>query len=114
MSRIYLDNNATTIVDPLVKDAMEPFHCQMYGNPNSLHDFGTEVHPYMRIALDRMYAGIGASDDDDIIINSCATEGNNTVLKGIYFSALARPVRFATAWRYGLWALLHIPVIFIF
>jgi len=87
--RIYLDNNATTIVDPLVKDAMEPFFCRMYGNPNSLHSFGTEVHPYMRIALDRLYAGIGASDEDDIIVNSCATEGNNTVLKGVYFSLIA-------------------------
>jgi cysteine desulfurase len=84
MERIYLDNNATTIVDPRVKDAMEPFFSQMYGNPNSLHDFGTEVHPYMRLAIDRLYAGIGADDRDDIIINSCASEGNNTVLKGIY------------------------------
>jgi cysteine desulfurase len=84
MERIYLDNNATTIVDPRVKDAMEPFFSQMYGNPNSLHDFGTEVHPYMRLAIDRLYAGIGADDRDDIIINGCASEGNNTVLKGIY------------------------------
>jgi cysteine desulfurase len=90
MDKIYLDNNATTIVDPLVKDAMEPFHCRMYGNPNALHSFGTEVHPYMRLAMDRLYRGISASDEDDIIINSCATEGNNTVLKGIYFDLLAR------------------------
>ena len=88
MERIYLDNNATTIVDPLVKDAMEPFFTQMYGNPNSLHSFGTEVHPYMRLAMDRLYDGIEASDDDDIIINSCACEGNNTVILGIYFSLL--------------------------
>jgi cysteine desulfurase len=88
MERIYLDNNATTIVDPAVKEAMDPFQTQMYGNPNSLHTFGTEVHPYMRIALDRLYAGINAADDDDIIVNSCATEGNNTVLKGIYFDVI--------------------------
>ncbi len=56
MDRIYLDNNATTIVDPRVKEAMEPFWCQLYGNPNSLHTFGTEVHPYMRLAFDRLYA----------------------------------------------------------
>ncbi len=86
MERIYLDNNATTIVDPAVKDAMEPFACQMYGNPNSLHSFGTEVHPYMKIALDRLYNGINAGDDDDILITSCATEGNNTVLKTAYFN----------------------------
>jgi cysteine desulfurase len=84
MDRIYLDNNATTIVDPKVKDAMEPFWCQMYGNPNSLHVFGTEIHPYMRIAFNRLYAGINAREEDDIILNSCATEGNNTVIKGVY------------------------------
>ncbi len=81
MDRIYLDNNATTILDPRVKEAMEPFWCQLYGNPNSLHTFGTEVHPYMRLALDRLYAGINARDGDDILITSCATESNNTVLQ---------------------------------
>ncbi len=84
MNRIYLDNNATTMVDPRVKQAMEPFWLQQYGNPNSLHQFGTETHPEMAVAIDRIYAGIGASDNDDVIINSCATEGNNTVLKGVW------------------------------
>ena len=88
MEPIYLDNNATTIVDPKVKEAMEPFYCQMYGNPNSLHNFGMEVHPYMRLAFDRLYAGIHASEEDDIIINGCATEGNNTVIKGIYYELI--------------------------
>jgi cysteine desulfurase len=90
MNRIYLDNNATTIVDPAVKDAMEPFYCRMYGNPNSLHIFGTEIHPYMRIAIDRLYNGINAGDEDDIIINGCATEGNNTVIKGVFNDYLSK------------------------
>jgi cysteine desulfurase len=85
MDGIYLDNNATTIVDPLVKEAMEPFWCQLYGNPNSLHSFGTEVHPYMRLAFDRLYAGINARDSDDVIITSCATESNNAVLQSVWY-----------------------------
>jgi cysteine desulfurase len=85
MERIYLDNNATTILDPRVKEAMEPFWCQLYGNPNSLHSFGTEVHPYMRLAFDRLYAGINARDTDDILITSCATESNNTVLQSVWY-----------------------------
>ena len=85
MDRIYLDNNATTIVDPRVKEVMDPFFCRQYGNPNSLHSFGTEVHPAMRLAMDRLYSGIGADDQDDIIINGCACEGNNHVLQGIWF-----------------------------
>jgi cysteine desulfurase len=85
MDRIYLDNNATTIVDPKVKASMDPFFCDMYGNPNSLHTFGMETHPAMKIALDRLYAGIGADDEDDIIITGCATESVNAVIKGVYF-----------------------------
>ncbi len=85
MDRIYLDNNATTLVDPRVREAMDPFFCRQYGNPNSLHSFGTEVHDAMRLAMNRLYAGIGAGDEDDIIVTSCACEGNNHVLKGIYF-----------------------------
>ncbi len=86
MNKIYLDNNATTMADPKVRDEMSAFVSQMYGNPNSLHTFGTEVHPYMRLALDRLYKGLNASDEDDIIINSCATEGNNTVLKSVWLN----------------------------
>ena len=88
MERVYLDNNATTIVDPLVREAMEPFACELYGNPNSLHDFGTEAHPYMRLAFDRLYAGINASEHDDILLNGCATEGNNTVIKGVWYDLI--------------------------
>ncbi|MBI5624957.1 MAG: cysteine desulfurase, NifS family [Elusimicrobia bacterium] len=88
MTRIYLDNNATTIVDPLVRQAMEPFFCDQYGNPNSLHQFGTEVHPALRTAMNRLYAGINAADTDDVIITGCATESNNTVLKGVWFDLM--------------------------
>ena len=82
--RVYLDNNATTIVDPKVFAEMEPYFCQMYGNPNSLHEFGSESHPALRKAMDQLYAGINARDDDDIVITSCATESNNWVIKSIY------------------------------
>ena len=86
--RVYLDNNATTIVDPIVKELMDPFFCQMYGNPNSLHQFGSETHSALRVAMDQLYKGINASDNDDIIVTSCATESNNWVLKGIYFDKI--------------------------
>lgn len=88
--RIYLDNNATTMVDPKVKEAMEPFFCEHYGNPNSLHKYGTETHPAIADALEKLYAGINARDEDDIIITSCATESNNWVLKGVYFDEVLK------------------------
>jgi cysteine desulfurase len=93
MDPIYLDNNATTLVDPRVKEAMEPFWCQMYGNPNSLHAFGTEVHPFMRLAFDRLYAGIHARDDDDVLVTSCATESNNTVLQSAWYNLIRTGTR---------------------
>ncbi len=83
--RVYLDNNATTIVDPQVKLAMEPFFCQMYGNPNSLHDFGSETHPYLKIALEKIYAALNVPKEDSVIVTSCATESNNWVFKSVYF-----------------------------
>lgn len=82
--RVYLDNNATTIVDPKVFRAMEPFFVQMYGNPNSLHQFGSETHPALRCAMDKLYQGINAKDEDDIVVTSCATESINWVIKGVY------------------------------
>lgn len=86
--RIYLDNNATTMVDPKVKALMDPFFCEHYGNPNSLHKFGTEIHPAISDAFNKLYEGINAQNEDDIIITSCATESNNWVLKGVYFDKI--------------------------
>ncbi|MGZ5209029.1 MAG: NifS family cysteine desulfurase [Sulfuricurvum sp.] len=85
MKRVYLDNNATTKLDPLVKVKMQPFFEEFYGNPNSLHQYGIEVRPYLNEAMGYMYDAINAPDADDILITSCATESNNTVLKGIFF-----------------------------
>ena len=85
---VYLDNNATTMVDPEVYKAMEPFFCHIYGNPNSLHKFGSGTHPKMVEALNYLYDGINAADEDDIIITANATESNNTVLKGIWIDKI--------------------------
>ena len=82
--KVYLDNNATTMVAPEVVEEMLPFFSEMYGNPNSLHKFGTQTHPYIAKAIDRIYKAINASDNDDVIITSCATESNNWVLKSVY------------------------------
>jgi cysteine desulfurase len=64
---------------------MEPFWCQKYGNPNSLHSYGSETHQALRHAMDQMYRTIKASDSDDIVVTSCATESINWVIKGVYF-----------------------------
>ena len=84
----YLDNNATTMIDPKVLELMQPYLTQKYGNPSSLHKFGTETHPAISEAIDKLYAGIGARDEDDVIITSCSTESNNWVIKGVYFDEI--------------------------
>ena len=83
--RVYLDNNATTKIDPLVKVKMLPFLEDLYGNPNSLHQYGMEVRPALNNALGEMYDALNVPNEDDILITSCATESNNSVLKGIFF-----------------------------
>ncbi len=90
MREVYLDNNATTMLDSEVKEAMEDYFCKHYGNPNSLHRFGTITHKPLRSALDQLYAGINAKEEDDVIITSCATESNNWVIKGIYFDEILK------------------------
>jgi len=82
--KVYLDNNATTIVDPYVFDEMEPFFVQKYGNPNSLHYVASETHAPLKTAMEKIYAGLHAPKDDSIVITSCATESNNWVLKSVY------------------------------
>ncbi len=86
--RVYLDNNATTIVDPHVFEEMEPYFVQKYGNPNSLHSFASETHPALKTAMEKIYAGIHAPKEDSVVITSCATESNNWVLKSIYFEQI--------------------------
>ncbi|MFA6145131.1 MAG: NifS family cysteine desulfurase [Sulfurimonas sp.] len=86
--QVYLDNNATTMVDPAVTEAMIPYFSEIYGNPNSLHKFGTASHPAITKAINQMYKGIGASDKDDIIFTSCATEANNWVLKSVWIDKI--------------------------
>lgn len=88
--RVYLDNNATTKLDPLVKVKMEPFFEELYGNPNSLHSYGIEIRPALNEAMGYMYDALNVADEDDILITSCATESNNTVLKGVFFKYILK------------------------
>ena len=86
--QVYMDNNATTMVDPQVVEAMQPFFSEQYGNPNSLHKFGTTTHTALTKAVDQMYTALNAADADDIIFTSCATESNNWVLQSVWIDKI--------------------------
>ena len=85
MKKIYLDNNSTTMVDPQVKDIMDSFIVEKFGNPNSLHDYARETQKPLKDAMQKIYRGLNSPEEDNIIITSCATESNNWVFKSIYF-----------------------------
>jgi cysteine desulfurase len=78
------------MVDPQVKEAMEPFLSQQYGNPNALHGYASEVHQPLQDAFERIYATLNASHDDAVVITSGAEESNNWVMMHTYFDAIVK------------------------
>lgn len=80
MKAIYLDNNATTRLDPMVLEAMMPFMTEHYGNPSSIHGFGEPVRKALARAREQVAALLGAAYDSEIIFTSCATEANSTAI----------------------------------
>jgi cysteine desulfurase len=80
---IYFDNNATTRVLPEVAEVMLPFLTEHYGNPSSIHRFGSQVG--QRIADARAQAAklIGAADPVEVLFTSCGTEGDNAAIRGM-------------------------------
>jgi cysteine desulfurase len=77
---IYLDNNATTKVDPEVLKTMLPYLTEFYGNPSSMHAFGGRVGKAVKQARERVAALLGA-EASEIIFTSCGSEGNNTAIR---------------------------------
>ena len=79
-SGIYLDNNATTMIDPKVVEAMMPYLTTYYGNASSQHGFGVPVEKAIAKAREQVADLIGAEYPDEIIFTSCASESDNTAL----------------------------------
>lgn len=79
---IYMDNHATTRLDPRVLDAMLPFFTGEYGNPASQHRFGTAAATAVDRAREEVADAIGASPSE-IVFTSGATESLNLAIKGL-------------------------------
>ena len=80
---VYFDNNATTRVLPEIAAAMLPYYTEFYGNPSSIHRFGSEVGQKINQARAQVAALIGAADPVEVIFTSCGTEGDNAAIRGM-------------------------------
>ena len=76
---IYLDNNATTAVDPAVVEEMLPFLVRHYGNPSSGYRIGKEVSDALEKARERV-AGLIGCEPGEVLFTSCGTESTNAAI----------------------------------
>jgi cysteine desulfurase len=85
VGRIYLDNNASTPIDPRVAAAMRPFLEQDFGNPSSLHWASLPAHAAVERAREQVGAFLGCTSDE-VVFTSGGGEANNLALKGVFFA----------------------------
>jgi cysteine desulfurase len=80
---IYLDNHATTRVDPRVVDAMLPYFTERYGNAGSVgHEYGEAAREAVDRSREIIAAAINA-DPAEVVFTSGATESNNLAIRGV-------------------------------
>ncbi|HTX44284.1 MAG TPA: aminotransferase class V-fold PLP-dependent enzyme, partial [Methanocella sp.] len=85
MAGIYLDNAATTAVDPRVVEVMLPYFSSHYGNASSLHRYGQDAREAMERARENIASFMGAKPGE-IVFTASGTEANNLAIKGIAFA----------------------------
>jgi cysteine desulfurase len=89
MTRIYLDYNASTPIDPAVVAVMQPLLQEAFGNPSSGHWASQSAKTTLERAREQVAALLGAHADE-IVFTSGGSEANNLALKGTYFALRAK------------------------
>ena len=82
MRTIYFDYNATTSLDPAVRDAMLPYLSEVFGNPSSVHHVGRRARSLLDDARDRV-AKVWAAKPSEVIFTSGGTESSNQAIFGV-------------------------------
>ena len=86
---IYLDNGATTPMDPAVLDEMLPYYREHFGNPSSLHRLGAAARRGVQTARETFAACLSV-DPDEIVFTGGGTEADNIGIRGAALSASKR------------------------
>ncbi len=81
MKTIYFDYNATTPLDPAVREAMLPFLGEIFGNPSSVHHLGRHARALLDDARDRV-AKVWRAKPSEVVFTSGGTESNNLAVFG--------------------------------
>ena len=84
MDRIYLDYAATTSLDPIVRQKMEPFFSEEFGNSSSIHTWGQKAEYALEDARESVAASL-CCDPDEIIFTSGGSESDNLAIRGVAF-----------------------------
>ena len=82
MKTIYFDHAATTADAPEVKEAMEPYFCENYGNASSLYELGYKSKEAINIARVNVAKAINTKPNE-IYFTSCGSESDNLAIKGV-------------------------------
>ena len=87
--RVYMDNGATTRVIEPVMAAMQPYFCEIYGNPSSVHSFGREARKAVETARRQVAEAINA-EPKEIYFTGCGTESDNWALRGVAYANIKK------------------------
>ena len=83
--KVYMDNGATTRVTEPVMAAMQPYFCEIFGNPSSVHGYGRESRRAVEAAREQVAKALNA-EPREIYFTGCGTESDNWALRGAAYA----------------------------